>query len=471
MGNEETIELNAMADLLAEIIAFLSKYKRAIPYVTIEISKAKAKKKDSDQKLLKSIADIRSTFDQIKRSRKEEPCEKVLLCHPLLMALDAMIEKQLYKCMENKSGFIDESRFLTFFNGINTEESQKKTHLMILPRWIARWEGSGEDKEVESESYNRFLYHARCVELNGAIASKQYSVNCYYIRNTDAFYTEDEKDKDKDKDKEVPRLKVGMSPMSCLFKLLDRNKKDITSFLAEPWGDEDKKEIQRIVLDTIKEAEREHVNLLVFPEMLGYKGMLRDINHQIKSMALKHLKLIVLPSAWNVIGEKGVNTSCLVQGTYGVEIFSQGKLEPFVDKDKNKVEAIIPDNIINLLYDGIHGCMAIVICRGYLERKIRDLLVNDLGVKLIVCPSWSPKSYSFTRAITSTTDINCNVVWINSCSAVDEKVRTKKNREPISIVTQICKIPGEEKLEPIKFYPDCDEKCKRGECCLFTAYI
>ncbi len=464
MGNNEKAELNAMADLLAEIIAFLSKYKRVIPYATIAISKDEEKSKDPNQELLKSITDIRSAFDQIKKSRGK-PLEKVLLCYPLLMALDVMIEKQLYKCMENKSGFIDDSRFLKFNNGINTDESKKKTRFMILPRWVTRWEGSGEDREVESESYNRFLHHTRCVELNGALASKQYNVNCFFIRNSDAFYSEDEK-----KEK-IPKLKVGMSPMSCVFKLIDRNKEDVISFLAEPWSDDDKREIQRIVIDTIKEAERKHVNLLVFPEMLGYKGLLRNIRDSIKAMELKHLKLIVLPSSWEIVGENGINTSCLVHGTYGVEIFTQGKLEPFVDKEKKKVEAINPDNTINLLYDGIHGCMAIVICRGYLERKIRDLLVNDLGVKLIVCPSWSPKSYSFTRAITSTTDINCNAVWINSCSAVDEKVRTKKNPEPIGIVTQICKIPGEEKLEPIKFYPDCDEKCKRGECCLFTAYI
>lgn len=92
MGNNEKAELNAMADLLAEIIAFLSKYKRVIPYATIAISKDEEKSKDPNQELLKSITDIRSAFDQIKKSRGK-PLEKVLLCYPLLMALDVMIEK------------------------------------------------------------------------------------------------------------------------------------------------------------------------------------------------------------------------------------------------------------------------------------------------------------------------------------------------------------------------------------------
>lgn len=465
MGKKEIDELTAVADLLSDIIAFLLTYKTEIQQA---YNRIQALREGSNQDVLGSdyltLEEIKTAFEKLKGgSEKLPPIELLVKACPLLISADHLIEIRLRKCIENSLRRIRWCTYVMFENGINSVKNQVDTKLMILPRWITMWEGSGEDREIESESFNRFLKHSRHFNMTGAYVEKKYQVNCYYIDKIKAAHPDVFKQGENS-------LIIGMAPMFCDFNLKEKNSKEMDWFIPKPWTKPEKARIKKIIIDTINKAEEKRVNLLVFPEMLGYPKLKEEICIYLKGITLAYLKLIVLPSAWESLDNKGTNTSCLIQTSDGVEIFSQGKLIPFSDRHGRKTEALIPDDTMNLLFDEIHGCMGIMICRSALEKRVRDLVVNDFGVKLLIVPSWSPDGYAFKRALPSVADANCNIVWVNTCSALgNEKIGEK----PVCMITQVCKVPGKENLEPIEFFPikNCNKECTKGEACLFVARI
>ena len=261
-----------------------------------------------------------------------------------------------------------------------------------------------------------------------------------------------------------------MSPISCDFKLKDKNKKSEGLYLPKPWGKKDKEKIRKKVIDAINSAEKEHVNLLVFPEMLGYDGLKDEISDYFNVNSFEYLKLVVLPSVWEIVDEKGTNTSYLIRTCDGIEVLKQGKLVAFNDRKDRKLEALIPDNTLNLLYDEVHGCMGILICRGALETKVRNLVIDDLGVKLLVVPSWSPEEFSFKRALPSANDMNCNMIWNNTCSALSCENDDELKQRVVCMMTQVCKDPGIGDRELKEFHPiaQCNKECLKDGTCLFT---
>ena len=463
MGKKEIDELTAVADVLSDIIAFLLTYKTEIQQA---YNRIQAQRKESDQGELGhdylTLDEIKAAFVKL-RCEKLPPLEILVKACPLIISADHLIEIGLRKCTENSSRRIRGFTYVLFENGLNSVKNQADTKQMILPRCITMWEGSGEDREFESENFNRFLKHSRHFNMTGAYAEKKYQVNCYYIDKIKAVHPDAVR-------RGENSLIVGMSPMFCDFALKEKDGKDKDWFIPKPWTKSEKTKIKKSIIDTINKAEENRVNILVFPEMLGYPKLKEEICSYLKGITLTYLKLIVLPSAWEFLGDKGTNTSCLLQTSDGAEIFSQGKLISFSDRHGHKTEALIPDDTINLLFDEIHGCMGIMICRSALEKRIRDLVVNDFGVKLLIVPSWSPEEYAFKRALPSVADVNCNIVWVNTCSALGNK---KLGEKSVCMITQVCKFPGKENLEPTEFFPikDCNKECTKGEACLFVASI
>ena len=451
-------DLNAVADLLASVIAFLLPYKSSIVKGNIIAEKLdQLMYSTEDYNLIK----LNERFEKI-RTEIKEPEDYVAQCIPVLISLDEMIGERLIKLVNGKSIFLGESAFLSIGNGINSENNKTETNIMILPRWITKWEGSGRDTEIISDSFNRFLKHSRYIELEGGLIALKYKANCTFLSQGDAAHYSfiDKKDK---------LLRIGMSPMSMDFKLKDALPKSEMNFRQKSWDSKEKKKIQKIIFDVIKKAEKEKVNILVFPEMLGYPSLKDEICEYVLDENIEYIRLIVLPSVCECVDGKYTNTSYMIHALHGEEIVSQQKLAAFY-KDE-KIEDIASDGVFELVYDEVHGCIGILICKTALEDGVRRVALKNLGVKLLICPSWSEGTHAFINFMKATAEWNCNVIWVNSCSALRQNGELSEEN-PVCAMTRYYKKPKCDK-EPEIFFPikDCNMECKKGEPCLFVSEI
>ncbi len=460
MENEEILRVSAVADVLAEVIAFLLPYKSKIREA--QLTGKRNKKEKVSHEIYGNIQTIESEYKRI-RDEETNPITILIECFQLIIELDKMIGESLVKLISNNCTFLEGCYFVRIEKGLNSEESRISTGITIIPRFKTMWEGSGEDREIESESYNRMLNNSRYVELKDSLVAGKYVINCVLLSRDDAIHPSCWGKGDN-------ALRVGMSPMSMLFDL-KRERDTGVFFYQEPWNENDIAQINAILWRTIKRAEEEKINILVFPEMLGYEGIEEQAYKYIRDVDCKYLKLVVLPSGWKKEGESGTNTSHLVHAGNAEKVFSQGKLVAY--NNDEMIEAINPSDTINLLFDEVHGCLAILICKSELEESVRDTVVRELGAKLIICPSWSTGTYPFETTAMANAQWNANLIWTNTCSAFKSKKYNDMANQPVCMVTHYCKKPHYGKLKPEKFYPrrECKKKCLNGEPCLFVSEI
>ncbi len=457
---DERQELIAVADLLAEVIAFLLPYKcKIIDAVLVD---KRNSRKGEYEVIAKDIIFIRRRFEKVKGTIKD-PVELLIWGINHLKALDEMIDMKIGMIVGNSANALEETDFIRFEKGLNSDASRELTNLTIIPRFKTSWEGSGEDREILSDSFNRILNRSRYVELENSLVAGKYKVNSVIISRNASINRKTRK-----RDESV--IRIGMCPMSMDFELQKEENTDIY-FYQKPWGVDDINRINDILLKAISKAEEERLNILIFPEMLGYPKIEMQAYKYMHQINCQYLKLVVLPTVWEKVDGEGHNTAYLVHSGKVATIFSQEKLVPFYDDEVK--EAIVPADEINLLFDEVHGCIGILICKSELEDSVRNLFVRDLGVKLIICPSWSPGTHSFETTTLANAQWNANVIWTNTCSAFKSKTNKNLIKQPVCIVTHYWKAPGRNNLHPEKFYPlkMCSKECQNGKLCLFVTEI
>ena len=457
---EENTEIKAMADLLAEVIAFLLPYKDKIIEAILTYNRNFYMYES--EVVVKDISAIRKQF-KANNAKSSNLIELVIRNMRLIKALDEMIGIQIGALIDDSIDILRDTDFVTFEKGLNSDESRAKTSITIIPRFKTSWEGSGEDREIVSDSFNRMMNSTRYVELQDELVGGKYIVNGVIICRNMAIHREN-------RTRDRGAIRIGMCPMALDFNLQGEENRGIY-FYQKAWRKKDIDRINVILYQAIKKAEDEKLNILVFPEMLGYPKIENQAYEYMRDVDCKYLKLVVLPSVWETVDGKGSNTAYLVHAGRAAMILSQGKLVAF---NNNKVkEAIEPAREINLLLDEIHGCLGVLICKSELEDSVRDIFVRDLGVKLILCPSWSSGIYPFETTALANAQWNANMIWTNTCSAFKSKAKKKLMEQPVCIATHYCKVPGMADLQLEKFYPlkNCNKECKNGELCLFITEI
>lgn len=234
--------------------------------------------------------------------------------------------------------------------------------------------------------------------------------------------------------------------------------------------------VKSIIIENIKEAGEEKVDLMVFPEMLGTKAMLNDTIDYIQNNNLKVPRLIVFPSIWKKTRNDESNTNSSAMILDGKEVlFEQKKYGEFnytennqlVYEDINYIKE--EDNIINILHvEGI-GRICVIICYDYLEEEYRNKVINNVHPTLVCCPSFSTGSYNFYILSEKYFSQNCNFVWCNTCSASNVNYKPE-NFDIIGLVTMLSK-----KVDKYKTKEFCNgiASCNKKNCdkCLYYVNI
>lgn len=368
-------------------------------------------------------------------------------------------------------------------DSLNSESSSRETNILLLPRYKCMWEGASRDKNHRMD-VNSLLENSFFVEMKDGKVEGKYTIR-NHILNPALFGI-------CMREEVVPYLPIAVSPLTGKIKrdkkkwpkyVIRENGINVNYFgikdLYEP-GQE--AQVEQYIERAVCVADKAGNKILVFPEMFGTAKMKEQVIEFLKGKMLKSLYFIVFPSIWEQGEDNKNHNTAYVIDSNGKEWFGQEKLKryPMKDKDEKKIflEDIAEGREIHLIYGENYGCIGIAICRSELDRETRDILLQKLNVKLVLCPSWSTGHYEFERSILAGIEMTCNVVWCNTCSAL-ENAGTKgsekeANKEQVvAIITTFGKnrTLSTMSLDDCRYTvsSECRTDCKGG--CVFSGRI
>ena len=285
--------------------------------------------------------------------------------------------------------------------------NREDTGVGLLPRCSCMW----ERKHRLSHSYNRmdnFLFNLLLMEnvILGELIDKHIFLKKDFFNNLS----------------ERKKLKIAATPLRIEAKYEDVfYEEDNVSYDAVKLDESDAENDNLLVWNKILLARDEETDIIVFPEILGNTTTVSFIQGKIQELSREEQQklpsLIILPSVWY----KKRNTVTIL-GNTGEIIATQSKQNPYrmVTKNQSFLEAITANNVINIFhYEGI-GRFAILICKDFLTTKYMEQIMRCFKLTLIIVPSYSTGSYDFIRSFDLCAHDDCNVVWINSCAAMEK---------------------------------------------------
>ncbi len=285
--------------------------------------------------------------------------------------------------------------------------NRESTGIGLLPRCSCLW----ERKHRLSHSYHRldnFLYHFLLIEnrILGEWIDK-------HIFLPDPFFPGFSERKE---------LVIGATPLrgEKHFEEIGYTEQDIRFFTVQCEPETEKQDNEEI-WQKIQKASKQHCNILVFPEVLGNPATPEFIRQKLLSLSPEEQQqmpsLIVLPSVW----ENHMNTVTVLDRS-GNLICRQSKQTPFCLTlgGKKHLEGIHTNQVVTILhYEGI-GRIAILICKDFLNTRYMEQLMRCFKLTLMIVPSYSTGSYDFRQSFDVCAHDDCNVIWINTCAAVEE---------------------------------------------------
>lgn len=286
--------------------------------------------------------------------------------------------------------------------GLNANIEQ--TQVQLLPRRDSYWEHTSRGKNHKNDM-NVYLRYAYCIDLN---RTGNYKIFHRFLSPSvfsDAVHRR--------------RLRIGMSPVTFGAQL-SWNTKEVNGtgyfYITDLKG---KDIIQSNCLSIWERAVKEEVDILVFPEMLGYPGLTKAFQEKMSvfpEFGQAYPALTILPSIW--MNER--NTAIMLD-EQGDIILKQNKQHsfPYCQRGQNRLflEGIRPDHEIHVLHCQGIGRMVIAVCRDALITEYMSLLLNIIKSTLLIIPSFSTGSYDFGEMIDGCRTADCCVCWINTCSA------------------------------------------------------
>lgn len=315
----------------------------------------------------------------------------------LIQILDDALENLLKKKI---SDFQDDD----FSVVLNT--NRETTGIGLLPRCSCVW----ERKHRLSHSYNRmdnFLFNLLLMEnsILGELIDK------HFFLKKDLFTNFVQK----------KSLKIAATPLRIerKFEILPYDENKVQYFKIS-YNGTDFSEDNELIWSKILTAGKNKSDIIVFPEMLGNPSMVSFISQKIQSLPEEETKsipsLIILPSFW----ENNRNTVTILDNSGNV-VCKQSKQNPFrVEQDgMGYLEGIFSSLVVNIFhFEGI-GRIAILICKDFLTTKYMEQLMRCFKLTLIIVPSFSTGSYDFRQSFDLCAHDDCNVVWINTCAALE----------------------------------------------------
>lgn len=353
----------------------------------------------------------------------------------LITKLDQYAHEQYKKDLDLLSFDFDDTIQM---NGLNSEQNQKETDILLIPRSTCIWEGkSGQANH--RESINELLRYCCCVELKNGLVDGKYQIKNHVLLTGLYGISLDQENE--------LSVTMGLSPVTEHISLEHDtytrkiNNVEINYFSVRKHGVQAEKFLVDAVKKIIKKADAFGSEIFVFPEMLGTENMRAEVSSMLQTEPLKNMKFFVLPSVWfrhnNIKEAKNTNKSC-VMNYCGDVLFEQDKLKEYTYQDQNDphsrfIEDIVTGSVIHMIHAEGFGSAAVLICRSMLDTDMRTVLMQKLNVRLLLCPSWTPgSSYEFKTSFMHGAECCCNTVWCNTCSALRHKKDPKKE---VGIIT------------------------------------
>lgn len=353
-------------------------------------------------------------------------------------------------------------------DSLNSEDNVKETNIIILPRYTCIWDGKSRD-EHHAIDINTFLHHSFYVEVNEGKIDGKYTLKNYILNPQDFGLC-------MDNESEL-FLPIAVSPLTDEVKLeCEKYREDekgaaINFFMVKELGVNIQAKLTGYIEKVMRKADESGDKVLIFPEMLGTVRMKYDIIESVKKANFSSLHFIVFPSIWEHRGKHQNHNTAYVIDYEGNEWFGQEKLRRFPwEKDGNTfLEDIIQGEEIHIIHCEEYGSIAVAVCRSELDCKTRNLLMQKLNVKLILCPSWTEGSHEFECSIMTGVEHKCNVAWCNTCSALEIDQGASRT---VGIITSFGKNKNYSNmsLEGCKFPEDvCLRNCEDG--CFYSGRI
>lgn len=317
--------------------------------------------------------------------------------------------------------------------------NREMTGIGLLPRCSCAW----ERKHRLSHSYNRldnFLFNFLLMEnsILGELIDKHFFLpeGLFPDFSTHRY------------------LMIGATALRAERHFIDEGYiEDDIQYFRISYDREKAEEDNELVWQKLKEAAENNCDIMVFPEMLGNNETIEYISQRLKALTDEQQKkmpsIIILPSVW----ENKMNTVTVLD-RYGNTICRQSKQNPFrkesdtvqgceagsatvsafdrtesdvklrfIEKKQGgsaQLEGIRTNRVVNILhYEGI-GRIAVLICKDFLTTSYMEQLMRCFKLTLIIVPSFSTGSYDFCQSFDLCAHDDCNVIWINTCAAIEK---------------------------------------------------
>ncbi len=417
-----------------------------------------------------------SFLDRLIQQREKYDENELLL--ETLIYLDSKMKLESRQFMKYPS---DEVSDMIRLNG-----NEEQTGIVILPKLTCNWSRRRTCNRIKEKSLadgiNKVLKNYYCVQKSKL---RQYRVQHHIVSDMNRFGNN------------LEYIRIAVSPITdkdiLKFERYEREGKSRIGITGvDIQGDGDGCDLERRMKNIIAAAEEHKANILIFPEMLGHKEVLNKCLYELAVRSVEDMdgrvEMVLLPSLWDAKDcagkspwKQGENTNNLFV-VYGSNGLLKEKPEPSWIQQKNtpyteereeadiqvgEVEDIISDNIIHVLHiDGI-GRITFPICADLLNPQYRQILIQQLGSTLILCPSFSKGSNDFIHALGQGDTYGCHIVWCNSCVSAhlhgEEKYRMelKKNVCCAGIAGQNH---GYKTINP---QINCDGVCARNSCLFY----
>ena len=319
-----------------------------------------------------------------------------------IVGLIQILDESLETILQKRIAEFQEDDFSVVLN-----TNRETTGIGLLPRTSCVW----ERKHRLSHSYNRmdnFLFNMLLMEnsILGELIDKHFFLKKDLFPNF----------------RENKSLKIAATPLRLNrgFNVIPYSE-DMVQYFKIEYDESDYQSENELVWQKILSSSQNESDIIVFPEMLGNPKMTGFISEKIKSLPAEEQQklpsLIILPSFW----EKKGNTVTILD-KFGNIVCRQSKQNPF-RADLNGtgyLEGILSSLVVNIFhYEGI-GRIAILICKDFLTTKYMEQLMRCFKLTLIIVPSFSTGSYDFRRSFDLCAHDDCNVVWINTCAAIEK---------------------------------------------------
>lgn len=312
-----------------------------------------------------------------------------------------IIDESLEGILQEEIAELQEEDFSYILNN-----NRETTGIGLLPRCTCGW----ERKRRLSDYYNRIdncLYNFLLMEnsILGELIDKHYYLKRGFFEKFDTN----------------GKLKIATTALwrESNFEHFYNDKDRVATVEVKYYEHNDIAAENELIWQKILLAGKEGAEIIVFPEILG-NAMTKDyISEKLcgidESRRGEIPALIVLPSYW--YNKKNI---VYVLDKFGNLLFGQNKQNQFLEMHEgiNYMENVIASNVVNIIhYEGI-GRIAVLICKDFLVTKYMEQLMRCFKLSLILVPSYSSGSYDFLHTLDVCARDDCNVVWINTCSAV-----------------------------------------------------